>query len=133
MVKNTQGTAILMILFLLSVASLLSLVAVKELMWANTLHEALYEKDKQFRFAQGALDCAVARVKQGFDTICKNNKAISGKIEWHDMVAELLIEPKNAQVQVSCVTKKCDTLLCSLRAELVKDSRSKVRVCCFQR
>lgn len=133
MVRNTQGSALLLVLIMFSLVSILGMMAIKDVLWANDLHQAVYEKEQQFCFAQGALDCAIVRAKKDFDLICKNKRPLNGTISFEDKVAQLHIAPKGALLIVSCQTNYGGKAHGMLRAELAKDPNNKIRIQCFQR
>lgn len=133
MAKSNPGTALIMVLLLSSLMATVGLLMMGYTSWGNSLHNAVYEQEKQFRFAQGVLDCGISKAVRDFDKICKNKKTITGSIEHHDHDGQLIIEPKGTLIQVTCNLLSSQTPIYTLKAELIKDSQSIVRIQGFQR
>ena len=113
--------------------AILGLLALSNCQWTRSLNQALYDQEKQFRFAQGALDCAISKARRDFDAICKNKKIVTGVLAHGDLHAELSLEPQGQIIMVACTLQSGSLPAYRLSAELIKDSQSLVRIQGFQR
>lgn len=133
MAKNNSGSALLIVLLLTCLMGTLGFLALQSSAWSSCLDYAVCQKEKQFRLAQGLLDCGIARAKRDFDAICKNKKPIAGTVSHKNMSGRLLIEPKGSIIAIASWIQYGNQPPYSLRAELFKDEYSLVRIRCFQR
>ena len=133
MAKNIPGNALVTVLLLSSLMAIVGLLAIKSTGWTSDLNHAVYHQEKQFRLAQGLLDCGISRARRDFDLICKNKKTITGSIDHYGHDGQLIIEPKGTLIQVTCNLLSGQTPLYTLKADLIKDSQSIVRIQGFQR
>lgn len=131
--KQTEGTALVMVLLLSSLAAVLGMVAIKSAMWVQEMQRAVYEHERQIRFAQGALDCAVVQAKNDFERIVKQKKAVHGTLTYEKWVADMSIEPIKTELIVYCHVKEGGTHCSGLQARLAKDENGKVHVLEFSK
>jgi hypothetical protein len=131
--RNTPGNALVAVLLLASLMAVVGILAIKSVSWASDLNYAVYQQEKQFRFAQGILDCGISKATRDFDLICKGKKTITGSLQHHDSECQLIIEPKSTLILIACNVLSGRAPTYTLTAELTKDSQSIVRIQGFQR
>lgn len=133
MVKHAPGTALLIVLFIAASMAAVGLLSFKSSLWGDSLDQAIYQKEKQYQFAQGLLDCGIARAKRDFDIICKNKNNINGQLQYEQMSGAVLINPKGNVITVASTVTIGSQAAYTISAELVKDEHLLVSVRCFQR
>lgn len=133
MAKHAQGTALLIVLLLTACITTLGLLSFKSSLWGDSLDHAVYQKEKQYQFAQGLLDCGIARAKRDFDIICKDKKIINGQLQCEQMRGTVLINPKGNLIMVASTVILGSQEAYTISAELIKDEHLLVSVRCFQR
>jgi hypothetical protein len=133
MATHNSGTALLVVILLSGLMASLGLLIIKSSIWGDSLDQAVYHQEKHYQYAQGLLDCGIARAMQEFDAICKAKKHLMGSINDVQFAGTVSIIPQGDIIRVTSTISCNGTATYTISAQLAKDEHSLVTIRCFQR